>query len=132
MPNLANITVKKNDGTTDVVYTGVIASAGDKTPAVWRSNSVGAASAFRPELRLSSESNASKTVRRLTETYSYPVTVTGSDGKVAVAHRATKTTTWTVPTEMPDTDVAEFVSQSAALDVSALIKDCIKSGYSAT
>lgn len=35
MPNMANITVKKADGTTDVVYTALTPSAGDKTSARW-------------------------------------------------------------------------------------------------
>lgn len=48
MPTLSNITVKKNDGTTDVIYTGVAPSAGDKSPAVLRNNSLGSAAAFHP------------------------------------------------------------------------------------
>jgi hypothetical protein len=51
MPALADITVKMADGTTNITYTGIVPSAGDKTPAVWRSNSVGGSIGQRPELR---------------------------------------------------------------------------------
>jgi len=131
MPNQANITLLKADGTTSVTYTGVIASGGDKSPAVWRNNSVGSASAFRPEARLSAESNASKTVRRLSETFTYPVTATGTDGTVKVAHRATKSVVWTLPVEMPDSEIAEFVAQAANFEASAHHKAVIVSGFSA-
>jgi len=32
MPSMADITVKKNDGTTDVTYTAISAASGDKSP----------------------------------------------------------------------------------------------------
>jgi hypothetical protein len=132
MPQLANITVKKNDGTTDVVYTGVVPSAGDKSPAVWRSNSVGAAMAFRPEFRLTSQSNANRTLRRVEGTYTYPTTATDSAGKTVVADRGFINFSAGVPQSMPDADVNEFVSQGLNLLVSTLVKDSVKTGYAPT
>lgn len=132
MPNQANVTVKKNDGTTDVTYTGVVAAAGDQTPAIWRNNAVGTASAFRPEARISAKSNASKTVRQVSEVFTYPVTAVAADGSVKVVHRARKTVLWELPVEMPDADLNEFVAQSANFDASAHVKAVVQSGYSAT
>lgn len=132
MPNMAAITVKKNDGTTDVVYTNVAASSGDKTPAVWRNNTVGTAAAHRPELTVSSQSNGPRTARRLLIKGVYPTLVTGTDGKVSVADRFIFEATAVVPQGMPDTDVNEGVSQMCNLMASALMKDQIKSGYAAT
>lgn len=41
MPTLANITIKKADGTTDVVYTAIAGAAGDNTPAMFRNETIG-------------------------------------------------------------------------------------------
>lgn len=132
MPQIANITVKKNDGTTDVVYTQTVPSAGDKTPAIWRSNSVGTAAAHRPEFRVKSESNGPKTARRVEGTLMYPSLVTGTDGKVTVADRCILSINAVVPLGMSDADVNEAVSQGVNLFASTLIKDTIKSGYAPT
>ena len=41
MPQGSNITIKKDDTVTNIVYTFVVPSSGDATPAVWKSQSVG-------------------------------------------------------------------------------------------
>lgn len=132
MPNMAAITVKKNDGTTDVVYTNVVASSGDKTPAVWRNNTVGTAASHRPEFSVSSQSNGPRTARRLLIKGTYPTLVTGSDGKTSVADRVIFDATVVVPQGMPDADVNEAASQMCNLMAATLTKDQIKAGYAAT
>lgn len=132
MPQLANIVVKKNDGTTDITYTGVVPSSGDKSPAIWRANSVGTAAAFRPELQLSSAPNGTKTARRMPYRYTYPSTVTGSDGKITVADRLILEGSVLVPTGMTDADVNEAVAQGCNLIASALIKASFQSGFAPT
>lgn len=132
MPNAANITIKKNDGTTDVLYTSVVPSAGDKSPAVWRNNTIGTASAHRPEIRVVSRDNGPGSARRIDVSAVYPYTVTGTDGKIVVADKFTFTASGLVPKAMPDVDVNEAVSQTLNLMASQLFKDQFKSGYSAT
>lgn len=132
MPSMANITVKKNDGTTDVVYTALVPSAGDKSPAIWKNQTVGTSSSHRPELRLLSRDNGTGTARRITGTVAYPTLVTGSDGKVTVADRLVFDFQVAVPKGMPDSDVNEAVSQSCNLVASSLVKDCLKTGYAPT
>nr|UUW21308.1 MAG: hypothetical protein [Sanya fiers-like virus 19] len=132
MPQLANIVVKKNDGTTDVTYTGVVPSAGDKSPAIWRNNGVGAAAAFRPELTLTSAPNGTKTARRVAYRYVYPSTAVGSDGKTNVVDRFILEGTALVPMGMADVDVNEGVAQSCNLLASSLIKSSIQSGFAPT
>ena len=132
MPNQANIIVKKNDGTTDVVYTAVAASSGDKTPAVWRNNTVGTAPSHRPELQVSSQSNGPRTARRLLVKGVYPTLVTGTDGKTNVADRFVLDATIVVPQGMPDADINEAASQMLNLMASTLMKDQVKTGYAAT
>lgn len=129
MPNMANITIKKNDGTTDVAYTAVVPSAGDKSPAVWRNNTVGTAASHRPEFRAVSRDNGTNSARRVDFSGIYPYTVTGTDGKIAVADKFTFTASALVPKGMPDADVNEAASQTLNLMASALIKEVVKSGY---
>lgn len=132
MPQIANITVKKNDGTTDVVYTAVAPSAGDKSPAIWRSNTVGVAAAHRPEFRLQSQSNGPRTARRVEGVYVYPTTVTGSDGRVSVSDKLPINISAAIPLGMSDDDVNEAVSQAMNLFASSLVKDSFKSGFAPT
>jgi hypothetical protein len=135
MPSMADITVKKNDGTTDIVYTGISPSAGNGVPAVWRSDSVGSTAGQRPELRLWANDLASKPGgRKMQTTYFYPYTVT--DSTTSLVSRVDTFEfrgEWKIPAGViPDAITAEAVSQLANLLASALVKSCVKSGYSAT
>jgi len=132
MPNMANITVKKNDGTTDVVYTALAPSAGDKTPAYWRNNTVGTAEAHKPEMRMSSKPNGDNSSRQVVTNFSYPSIVVGTDGKTSIIARTNFTLSVSLPQGMPTTDVNEAVSQFLNLCASTLVKDSYKAGFSPT
>lgn len=132
MPQIANITVKKNDGSTDVVYTAVVPSAGDKSPAIWRNTTVGSAAAHQPEVQVISRANGPGSARRVELTGKYPTLVTGSDGKISVADRVVLTVSGVIPLGMPTTDVNEAVSQLLNVAASVLIKDSFKTGFAPT
>lgn len=133
MPSIANITVKKNDGTTDITYAAQQPSSGDGTSAVWKSTSVGTAQAHQPELRLSAREAANGEKRSLRSTYAYPWLVTNSTtSQTTVTDKAMAMTDWNFPKGMPQADINEFVSQYANLLVATLVKDCVKAGYSAS
>lgn len=133
MPAIANITVKKNDGTTDIVYTAQVPSSGDSTPAVWKATTVGTAPAHQPELRLSSRAAGNGAKRALRGTYEYPqIALNTTTGVTSVIDAASADINWVVPQGMTQTDINEFTTQLANLLASSLIKDCVKSGYSAT
>lgn len=132
MPSLANITVKKNDGSTDITYTGVAASAGDKSPALWRSNTVGDAAAQRPFLQATSEWNGPKDARRVRYTFQYPYVVEGTDGRKRVAARVNADLTVTIPQEIDDDDINEAAAQFSNLIGATLTKDVLKSGFAPT
>nr|URG15700.1 MAG: coat protein [Leviviridae sp.] len=133
MPAMANITVKKNDGTTDIVYTAKSPSAGDSVPAVWRADSVGSAPSHRPELRLMSKNSrkGGEEAREMRGTYKYPqlVTDTNLGGLTIVKRDALMTVTGVIPKDMPAADINEFVSQAFNLFVAALLKDSFKDGF---
>lgn len=132
MPNIANIVVKKNDNVTDITYTGQVASSGDGSPAIWKSTSVGTASAHQPEFRLLSREAQKGAKRALRSTFVYPQIATNTTtGVTSVIDRATFSTDWTLSKGMTAADINEAVSQYAALCASALIKQCVQQGYSA-
>jgi hypothetical protein len=131
MPNMADITVKKADGTTDIVYVAQSPSAGDNQPAVWRATAAGAAPAFQPELRLWTKSNGPKTARRVYVGFSYPQTATDSTTSVtSVINRAlVNGDSAVIPNEFPSTLAAEFSAQYGNLLASTLVKACLASGF---
>lgn len=132
MPQIANITVKKNDGTTDVIYTAVVPSAGDKSPAIWRNQSVGSAAGHQPQVQMTSRANGLGTARRVELTGTYGSLVTGSDGKVNVGDRVIVQMSAVIPLSMPTSDVNEAVSQLLNVLSSTLVKDSVKTGFSPT
>ncbi len=133
MPAIANITVKKNDGTTDITFTAQAPSSGDGTAAVWKSTSVGTAPGHQPELRLTAKDGNKGVNRALRSTFGYPSLMTNSTtSQTTVQFMGMASTDWTFPKGMPQADINEFVSQYANLLVSTLIKDCGKAGYSAS
>lgn len=132
MPSLSNITVKKADGTTDVVWSGIVPSSGDKTPAVWKSLTVGATPGVRPEFRVISESNAAGTTRRVKSSMNWPSSVVDANGRPVVLDKCSGSTLFTVAQNMTDAEISEFVNQYANLLASALYKEMCKTGYAAS
>lgn len=131
MPQMANITVKKADGTTDVVYTALAPSSGDKTSAVWSPTLVGASNSHRPELRVSSQSNAANTVRFVDGIIRWPVVQTLS-GVVTVTDRNSISIKASIAENTPDSDVSELVEQTTNLFRSLLFREILKTRYAAS
>jgi hypothetical protein len=132
MPTFANITVKKADNTTDILWTGIQASGGDRSPAYWRSLTVGTMNLARPEFRVQARANGSGTARWVESFYTYPYVITGPDGKPYVADRFTFSGKGVVPIGMTDTDIAEAAAQAMHLHASVLGKSMFRDGFSAT
>lgn len=129
MPQMADITVKKADGTTNVVYSIATPSAGDKSPAVWVNESVGTVPASRPKFTLVAADNGTKRSRRLRSSFIWPKTRTDSGGNVIVSGGASSESSHLVPQDMTSTEIDEYVAQYAGLLHSALVQMSIKSGY---
>lgn len=133
MPSIANITIKKNDGTTDIIYVSKSPSAGDTVPAVWRADSVGTAPSHQPEFRLTAREANKGASRALRSTFMYPQIATNTTTTTtSVVKKAMASTDWTIPKDMSITDINEFASQYGNLLAAALIKQCVKDGYSAS
>lgn len=129
MPTMASITVKKNDGATDQVWTAVQASGGDKSPAIWRNQSVGVAPSFQPEMQLTSQPNQDGTVRRIKGHIDWKQSALGSDGVYRKVNVGTLDFNVVCPQGMITADLNEFASQSTNLIASALMKQSIKDGF---
>lgn len=125
MPNLANITVKKNDAVTDIVYSGVNPAGGVDAPAILRSNTVGTAVAHRPELRVNVK-NAGP-MDRVVGTFKYPQIATNSTtGVTSVVGSVGGKFEFQVDKSTDQTVVNEAAAQFANLIASALIKQTLQ------
>lgn len=132
MPTLADIIVKKADETTNITYTGVVPSSGDKAAALWRCLSVGAAPGHQPNLKLVSSSNQNGSARRVAFQYAYPQTATASDGSISIINTFRLDGSVVVPQGMPQATIDEGVAQAMNLLASALVKASCKAGFSPT
>lgn len=131
MPQMANIVVKKYDGATDVTFTAIQPSGGDKSPAVWRDNASGTAIAHRTQLTLQSVMSGSRAVRRVIGSFNKPVVAT-VDGLPKVIHVVRGNFEFHVPLEAPETDLNEAAAQMGNLIDSALVQECLRTGQSAS
>lgn len=128
MPSMANIVVKKADGTTDITYTALTPSAGDRVAAQWRENTA-AVAGHRPVVSARAQYNGPRDARKEVITAKYPY-VDPVSGLVT----ATIPMSWegTVPLSVPDTAIAEAIHQFTNLLASTLMRDSMKSGYMPT
>lgn len=136
MPSMASITVKKFDGTTDIVYDNVSASGGDSSPAVWRQDTGQAAGlpvGLRPLVKLMSKWNGPKTARQLVFEMAFPYPTQDSTTTLYSAKdRVVFTGIMTVPQNLPATQINEAAYQAANLIASTLFKSSLAAGYAPT
>lgn len=129
MASMANITVKADNGTTDVVFTAVTPSGGDNTEAQWRANAIGATNAAHPFFGMKARWNAKRNARRVEIRGDYPYAVTDSTtGVVSVRNHLPFNASFLLPTDVPDAVANEMVSVMGNLIVSSLIRTASKEG----
>lgn len=132
MPNQAAITVKKNDGVTDITYTNVQPSSGDGVQAIWKSQTVGTAPVHQPELRCSSRAS-SGTRRKVRWTFVYPEIQTNSTtGATSVAYKELCNAEFEIDTASASANINEAVAQFSHLLASAHAKAIGQGGYGPT
>lgn len=132
MPSQANITVKKNDGTTDIVYTALQPSSGDGVQSIWKSLSVGTAPAHQPELRCSARAqNGGK--REIRWTYVYPeISTNSTTGLTSVVFKELASASFVLDMASASVTQNEAVAQFANLLASAHAKAISQGGYGPT
>lgn len=126
--NMADITVKKADGTTNVVYTAITASAGDRSPALWRNNTSATLRGNRSTLSMETHSNGPGTARRDTLKFNYPVirTVDGQEVQVGVVPMDLSAV---VANGLTDAEISEAIEQGLNCFASTLIRQSVALGY---
>lgn len=130
---MANITVKKYDGTTDIVYTASNAAGADGTVASWYAPALNGTVASRPTFESWARWNGPKTARRVEFKGSYPQALTDTNtGLVVVRNQATMQASFLVPTQMQAVDLNEMAAQMTNLLVNILVRDAIRTGTSFT
>lgn len=133
MPSMADITVKKADTTTNIVWTALNPSSGDTVPAYWRSETMSAQASARASMSSKSSWNGPKDARRIETSITYPHTSTDSTtGITSVIARVPISIVATVPVSVPDTVVAEAIAQAFNLQVSTLMLSVYKTGFAPT
>lgn len=136
MPSMASITVKKYDGTTDIVFDALSASGGDGSPAVWRQDTGAAAGmpvGLRKLFKLWTSWNGPKTARQVKFRMEFPYAVQDSTTTLYSAKdRVVFDGIITVPQAIPATDINEAVYQGLNLLSSTLVKQSGAAGYSPT
>jgi hypothetical protein len=132
---MASITVKKFDGTTDIVYDALSASGGDGSPAVWRQDTGAAAGlpvGLRPILKLTSTWNGPKTARQMKYNFVMPYAVQDSTTtKYSATDRIVADGIITMPQGIPAANLNE-VYQLLNLLAATLVKQAVAAGYSPT
>lgn len=136
MPTMASMTVKKFDGTTDIVYDALSASGGDGSPAVWRQDTGEVAAkpvGLRKLFKLWTTWNGPKTARQMKFNFVLPYAVQDSTTTVYSAKdRVVIDGIVTVPQSIPSTEINEAVAQGLNLLAHSLVKSSGQSGYAPT
>lgn len=135
MPTLADLTVKKADNTTDVIYKGVSPASGEGVPAVWKNQTVGTTPGQQPELRIASRARSKKGVpyRLWSGSYKYPKAVSNvSTGELTLSDGVTVTFAVDSNQTMSSVESKEAVYQCFHLLALAVMKQAAADGYSFT
>lgn len=131
MATIGNLTVKKYDGTTDVTFTGVQGSGGDRMPALYRNEAFSAIPGNRPSLTIEAHEAQSGKVRRVTARFLYPYLQT-VDGREVATDWVPIDITLPVLKNVPETTIQEAVAQAINLFDHSNVVSQFVAGYPAT
>lgn len=129
MSQMANIVIKEADGTTNVTYTAKSPSAGDKSPAVWKCDSIGTTNAARPTFTIVAQDNGTGKARRFRTSYIFPKTRLDTNGNAITAGGASGESSHLIPQDMTPDEIKRYAAHYANLLASALIQASLNDGY---
>lgn len=133
MPSMASITVKKKDGTTDIVYDALTGAGSDGSPAVWRQDTGATATlpvGMRAMFWLKSLWNDRKTARKLPFHYERPyATQDSTTTKWSSSDKIVIDGVMTLPQGIPSSEIDEGVYQAMNLLASTLVKQSGSAGF---
>jgi hypothetical protein len=133
---MANLVVKKADGTTDITYDALSASGGDASPAVWRQDTGASASlpiGLRNIFKLWTTWNGPKTARQTKFNFVAPYAVQDSTTTLYSAKdRVVIDGIMTVPQAVPSANINEAIYQACNILAATLVKQAAAAGYAPT
>lgn len=127
MPNIADITVKKADGTTDITFSALNPAGGDGIPAIFRSQTVGTVPGHKPEIRISTKGKTGARVMRLTARFPNVKTIDGVPTLVSPGSRFSSE--FQLDEKQDQVDIDEAAEQFFNVQASELVKSCAKTGF---
>jgi len=132
MPQMANIVVK-DQGALDFTLTALTPSSGDTVPARWRNEAPSVYAGNRVNASLRTQYNAAKTARRAEFLFNYPVIFTDTTtGIQSVRSVVSISAVAQLPQNVAQTDLTNAVTIGVNTLASALIKECLITGFAAT
>lgn len=131
MPTMANITVK-NAANADVVYNAATASAGDRSPAIWRVNAAQTIIGLRPKFSFVTRDNARGNARLYDAEFHFPVVGTDANSNPVLLATVPLRSSGTLPTNVDAAVVKDAFVQFGNLLVSTLIRSAAEEGYAPT
>lgn len=133
MPAMANLTVKKADGTTDVTYVAATPSAGDKSAAIWTQNAFSGIQGYRPRLELQTQNNGTSDIRQARFRFRFPSTYTDSTTGLqkSLAEVGFEGVVY-LPKTVTTTEWNEAFSQLGNLLSTTLVRDSVEEGFAPT
>lgn len=131
MPQMADVTVKAADGTTNVVYVSKVPSAGDKSPAKWTADAASTTRDHRPVATLMSKDNGDRSARVMTYVGNVPIVRT-IDGVPTVVARVPANFEIRVPGGITDVETGEAVARHVNFCAASLPKQVFVDGYAPT
>lgn len=129
MATIADIVIKKSDGTTNITYTAISGSAGDKSPAAWRSDSSATLRGNRDVVTLVTQDNGARTARRSNSKAVMPVARTVS-GVEVVTDKVIGDLSFLVPNALTDAEISEKIDQALNMFSCPVFRAAIKAGFS--
>jgi hypothetical protein len=131
MPTLQNITVKKYDNVTDVIYIAKAGATADGVPAIYQLEAGFPVPATRPTLKVTTRDNGKGTSRRFTANYRYPIYYTDANGKLVISGSVPGEFSTVLPQDMDQTIPNEAHQQFVHLLAHALMKEMLAAGQAA-
>lgn len=128
MPQMANVTVKAANGTTDVVFVSKVAAAGDSSAARWSVDAANASRQLRPTASVQTAFNGPRTARRVNIQVSFPI-VREIGGVPTQVGAFPGSFSAVVPTIATDAEANEFAAQFTNFIAATLIKEVVSVGY---
>ena len=133
MPTMADIVVKKADGTTNVTYVAATPSAGDKSPAIWTLNAFSGIQGFRPRFEMQTQFNGNASIRQARVKYSYPSLYTDSTTSLTkLLGSLGFDGIFYMPKDLTTTEWNEGWAQLGNLLCSTLVRSAVQEGFAPT